>query len=67
MPLLMLQAKAWLSSVRECSIPPIPVEKDFRYATAHSCSHAGIVNVIQHAVDLFSRPIYMVRSSSSMP
>ncbi|KIY66895.1 hypothetical protein CYLTODRAFT_423042 [Cylindrobasidium torrendii FP15055 ss-10] len=25
-----------------------------------ACSHAGIVNVIKHAVDTFSRPIYMI-------
>ncbi len=24
------------------------------------CSHAGIVNVVKHAVDTFSRPVYMV-------
>lgn len=28
----------------------------------HSCSHAGIVNVVRDAVSKFHRPIYMVRS-----
>ncbi|KAF9051239.1 hypothetical protein BDZ89DRAFT_1057083 [Hymenopellis radicata] len=25
-----------------------------------ACSHAGIVNVVKHAVDTFSRPVYMI-------
>jgi 7,8-dihydropterin-6-yl-methyl-4-(beta-D-ribofuranosyl)aminobenzene 5'-phosphate synthase len=30
------------------------------YLTAHSCSHAGVINVVRDAVKQFERPIHMV-------
>lgn len=32
-----------------------------------SCSHAGIVNVVKNAVDVFKRPIYMVSHKLIIP
>lgn len=55
---LMYSERALLSSARE---HPFAVRCLVYTCSSSRCSHAGIVNVVTDAVNVFKRPVHMVR------